>query len=290
MSILDINKAMAAYSVPTEFDQNAWKKAFDIANAFTTAENNRATANENQRKYQENLATQDWRVAYSNAQNQAGVSEQQNKLAQAQALSQNWDLLRQYGVDENGRFRTPEELFNIGRSQQNLSPALLAQLYVDNQKHAQEQAQLLAPYNPHIASQYRVMAGLTDNMVDSNGNLVNFNSDTQLNNAPLTAEQQAALAAGYNPNAKQAELTWQQKQDYQHGQTVLNNLQKDLGRIMSLDGIMIDNKDLTGKVVNQQLFNQQITNLANIYQNNPQALQIIRNYANEAARQHGWSQ
>ncbi|WP_439242486.1 hypothetical protein [Lonepinella sp. BR2474] len=70
MSIADIGKAMAMYAQPTEFDQNAWKQAFDIANAFTATENNRTTADENARKLAENYATQDWRVKASNAQNQ----------------------------------------------------------------------------------------------------------------------------------------------------------------------------------------------------------------------------
>lgn len=67
MAISDINKLMAMYTQPTEFDQNAWKTAFDISNAFTNANNNRTLADENARKLRENLATEDWRTAYQKA-------------------------------------------------------------------------------------------------------------------------------------------------------------------------------------------------------------------------------
>ncbi|MDC2824620.1 hypothetical protein PHA51_01015 [Rodentibacter pneumotropicus] len=67
MAISDINKMMAMYTQPTEFDQNAWKTAFDISNAFTNANNDRTLADENARKLRENLATEDWRTAYQKA-------------------------------------------------------------------------------------------------------------------------------------------------------------------------------------------------------------------------------
>lgn len=66
MAISDINRAMAAYSQPSEFDQNAWKTAFDIANGFTNAEHNRTRANDAARAYQENMATSANRVNYMN--------------------------------------------------------------------------------------------------------------------------------------------------------------------------------------------------------------------------------
>lgn len=89
MAISDINKMMAMYAQPTEFDQNAWKTAFDIANAFTGAENSRTIANENARKHQENLATQDWRVKFQNNEYETGIGTNNVKLADLQRLYSN---------------------------------------------------------------------------------------------------------------------------------------------------------------------------------------------------------
>lgn len=89
MAISDINKAMAMYAQPTEFDQSAWKTAFDIANAFTSAENNRTTANENARKHQELLDTQAWRTAYTNNQYETGIGKNKIELADLQRTYNN---------------------------------------------------------------------------------------------------------------------------------------------------------------------------------------------------------
>lgn len=43
MAISDINKAMGLYAQPSEFDQNAWKTAFDMAERFAqSSEKHRA--------------------------------------------------------------------------------------------------------------------------------------------------------------------------------------------------------------------------------------------------------
>lgn len=59
MAISDINKAMGLYAQPSEFDQNAWKTAFDMADRF-------AQASEKHRANVENLATQDARLRHQN--------------------------------------------------------------------------------------------------------------------------------------------------------------------------------------------------------------------------------
>lgn len=82
MSILDINRAMAAYAQPTQFDQNAWKMAFDISNAF-------ANTSETHRQNRENLATSDWRVAYQNNQFDNGIKQNDLKTAELQRLYDN---------------------------------------------------------------------------------------------------------------------------------------------------------------------------------------------------------
>ncbi|WP_179108685.1 hypothetical protein, partial [Rodentibacter genomosp. 2] len=220
-AISDINKAMALYAQPTEFDQNAWKTAFDIANNF-------ATTSENHRKNRENLATEDWRTAYQNtwyeqgaaqkklevadlqrlfdknklidpsdtqakiAQNQASAAEQTNAYTKHQALADSWKMISDAVQTNGGRMPTTEELFNIARANPNINPALFANVANQYQNWAGNQARILAPINPQVASAYNVLGGITDTMLDNNGNLVNFNSNQVL--APnLTAEQQANL-------------------------------------------------------------------------------------------------
>ncbi|THA14890.1 hypothetical protein [Rodentibacter pneumotropicus] len=315
MAISDINKLMAMYTQPTEFDQNAWKTAFDISNAFTNANNNRTSADENARKHRENLATEDWRTAYqkadfldrtnqanwnidtrnatqqgainfTNAQNQANAAAQNNAYTQHNAIADSWRMITDAVQANGGRMPTQEELFNIARANPNINPALFANVASQYQNWAGNQARMLAPVNPQAASQYNVLGGITPNMLDNNGNVVNFNSGEILGALPKGLDPAVFATGGANTGSQ--ELTWQQKQDYQQEQTVLNNLQRDLGKLMNLEGMITDNSDNTGKVVNQTMFNQQIANLASIYQNNPRALQAIRNYANEAARQNGW--
>lgn len=84
MAISDINKMMALYAQPNEFDQNAWKSAFDIANGFTNANNNRTLADENARKLRENLATEYWRTAYDNNRFETGIGTNNVNLADLQ--------------------------------------------------------------------------------------------------------------------------------------------------------------------------------------------------------------
>lgn len=214
MAISDINKAMAMYAQPTEFDQNAWKTAFDIANAFTSAENNRTTANENARKHQELLDTQAWRTAYANAQNQANTVAQQNTLTQQQGIQQFYQLTPQLMVDENGRARSNEEIFNIARQNQNLNPALYQQLFGNYQKEAQTNAQEMAHINPQMASQYRTMAGLSPNLVDNSGNVINFNSGEVV--GTVSPDQLANFASGnYWENTLLAQKAIQEAQKAQ---------------------------------------------------------------------------
>lgn len=97
MSISTIGQAMALYAQPSEFDQDAWKQAFDIANGF-------AESSEAQRRNRENLATSEWRVGALNAANQ-------DKINQA-----NWDIKNR---DMLGTQKTGFDLWDYGRRQQN---------------------------------------------------------------------------------------------------------------------------------------------------------------------------
>lgn len=207
MAISDINKMMAMYAQPTEFDQNAWKTAFDIANSF-------ATVSENHRKNRENLATEDWRVSLANAQNKANTVAQQNALTQQQGVQQLYQLTPQLMVDDNGKIRSNEEIFNIARQDQNLNPALYQQLLGNYQKEAQTAAQEIAQINPQMASQYRTIAGLSPNLVDNSGNVINFNSGEVV--GAIAPEQLANFASGnYWQNALLAQKATQEAQKAQ---------------------------------------------------------------------------
>ena len=212
MAISDINKMMAMYAQPTEFDQNAWKTAFDIANAFTGAENSRTIANENARKHQENLATQDWRVNYANAQHQANTAKQQNALTEQQGIAQWYQISPQVMMDENGRVRTDEEKFNIARQNFTLNPALYQQLLQNYQTSAQNIAQENAMINPQFSSKTRVMAGLAPNIVDNQGNVTNFQSGALLGQFTVPQDMANYASGNYWQNELAAQKAQQEAQ------------------------------------------------------------------------------
>lgn len=141
MAISDINKAMALYAQPSEFDQNAWKTAFDMADRFAQAsEKHRANVEnlatqearinhanwdfmnkermgnleyqDNQRKYNNALQTDPSTIAATIAGNQyattkAGIAQQ--ALQGEHNLTQ---LLPKYAVNQDGSFRTLQEAYN----------------------------------------------------------------------------------------------------------------------------------------------------------------------------------
>ena len=215
MAISDINKMMAMYAQPTEFDQNAWKTAFDIANAFTGAENSRTIANENARKHQENLATQDWRVNYANAQHQANTAKQQNALTEQQGIAQWYQISPQVMMDENGKVRTDEEKFNIARQNFTLNPVLYQQLLQNYQTSAQNIAQENAMINPQFSSQTRVMAGLAPNIVDNQGNVTNFQSGALLGQFTVPQDMANYASGNYWQNELAAQKARQEAQKAQ---------------------------------------------------------------------------
>lgn len=297
MAISDINKTMALYAQPTQFDQNAWKTAFDIANAFTNAENNRTVANENARKHQENLATSDWRVKFQNNEYQTGIGTNNVKLADlkrlynnalqtdpssiAATISQNqlnqaknlngiteqqgiaqWNnLAPELLVDENGRARTAEQVFNLANQQQNLNPVILQKLLGDYQKKAAEQALQIAPYNPQFASNTRALAGLSDFTLGPNGDLINANSGAIMGNI-ADPVQATAFGGGYGGELakKQAELEQEAKIKALYGDNTFaerENLrlqsyyQKSLDK--ELDGLVPYVNDMTAKEFSEKM-------------------------------------
>lgn len=214
MAISDINKTMALYAQPTQFDQNAWKTAFDIANAFTNAENNRITTEANKvktedlkRLYHNALQTDPSAIASTISQNQLNQAKNLNGITEQQGIAQWNSLAPKLLVDENGRVRTAEQVFNLANQQQNLNPVILQQLLGNYQKQATEQALQIAPYNPQFASNTRALAGLSDFTLDPNGDLINVNSNAAMGNI-TDPVQVTAFAGGYGGELakKQAEL------------------------------------------------------------------------------------
>ncbi|WP_439291476.1 hypothetical protein [Lonepinella koalarum] len=135
MAIADIGRNMAMYAQPTEFDQNAWKQAFDIANQFTATQNNRTTAEDNMRKLAENYATQNGRVNALNAQNK--------------------DLINQYGWNTTTRNATQQATIDNSLSQLGLNTQqnqlALSGLNDQAQLNQVQQQAILAGQNPDYA-------------------------------------------------------------------------------------------------------------------------------------------
>lgn len=150
MAISDINKMMAMYAQPTEFDQNAWKNAFDIANAFTNAENNRTVAEANKVK------TEDLKRLYSNALQtdpssiqstiaQNNFNTTQYKIGEQGILGQDEMIkaLQSYGINPDGTARTiPEAYAAMQADGKNLvNPYALSNVWqAGNQERANKQA------------------------------------------------------------------------------------------------------------------------------------------------------
>lgn len=302
MAISDINKAMGLYAQPSEFDQNAWKTAFDMADRF-------AQTSEKHRANRENLDTSIWRVALQNATNQAGAAEQQNKLTQANAMQQGWDFLQQNAVDQNGRVRNAEELFNLAQHQK-LNPALYAQLFAANQNYAQNAAQEIAPINASMASQYRTMAGLSPNLVDNEGNVINFNSGATVGTIPdpytlasfgagktwqgfeniFKAQQEAekarAVAEARLPSTLAAiEARGQNALDRQENWAGIKQnsaLAKEFGEALS------NSVDLKSGDFTQEAFAKELSNLVNKYGHDANAMKEINAWADSVVRNQGW--
>lgn len=150
MAISDINKAMALYAQPTQFDQSAWKTAFDIANAFTNAENNRTVAEANKvkaedlkRLYSNALQTDPSAIQSTIAQNNFNTTQykigEQGILGQHEAAK----LVARYGFDKNGNAVALPETFKNATADgyQPTNPYATTSFYqAGNQERANQQA------------------------------------------------------------------------------------------------------------------------------------------------------
>ena len=301
MAISDINKAMGLYVQPSEFDQNAWKTAFDMADRF-------AQSSEKHRANRENLATSDWRVALQNATNQTGIAEQQNKLTQANAIQQGWDFLQQNAIDENGRARTAEELFTLAQRQK-LNPALYAQLFSANQDYAQNAAQEIAPINPQMASQFRAMAGLSPNIVDNQGNVINLNSGAVVGTTPnpYTLASFGAGKAGQGfenifkaqQEAQKAEAIAKARLPYtlaeidargensRERQENWANIKQNSALSKEFGEALTNSANYDG-VLTQESFAKELGKLVNKYGHDANAMNEINAWADSVVRNQGW--
>ena len=192
MAISDINKMMAMYAQPTEFDQNAWKNAFDIANAFTNAENNRTVAEANKVK------TEDLKRLYSNALQtdpssiqstiaQNNFNTTQYKIGEQGILGQDEMIkaLQSYGINPDGTARTiPEAYAAMQADGKNLvNPYALSNVWqAGNQERANQQALYLGIANNSMGT-----------TIDAAGNVV---STGQIDPQKLTNNLNMMVATG----------------------------------------------------------------------------------------------
>lgn len=192
MAISDINKAMALYAQPTQFDQRAWKTAFDIANAFTNAENNRTVAEANKvkaedlkRLYSNALQTDPSAIQSTIAQNNFNTTQykigEQGILGQDEAAK----LVARYGFDKNGNaVALPQVFKNATADGYNpTNPYATSSFYqAGNQERANQQALYLGIANNSMGT-----------TIDAAGNVV---STGQIDPQKLTNNLNMMVATG----------------------------------------------------------------------------------------------
>ncbi|MGX2968696.1 hypothetical protein ACWIVU_01040 [Ursidibacter arcticus] len=273
MAISDINKAMAYYAQPSTYDQNAWKTAFDISNAF-------AETSEKHRQNRENLATSDWRVAYQNNNFETGIGKNNISLAdlrrvynnalqtdpsqvastiannnynttnhnlntqKLQGEDQRIQIEAKYRYDPLGRMRTDEEVYNLAVQNGDLtSNYAKANSQQALQKYYTDTASVIAPFNPQTAGNFGYQAGLPY-MVDNQNNLV-LGSTGEVIAKNLSPEQIASL---YPRPLSQKEKELALRQQYTL-ESIAARQQGALEKQQSWESIQQD-KDLTSAFKN----------------------------------------
>lgn len=223
MAISDINRAMAAYSQPSEFDRTAWKTAYDIANGLTGAENNRITANRNQlgyvnalRQYQNALQTDPSSIEATVAQNlynQANYGINTETLQGADELAK---AQARYAYDPTGRLRNPEEIAQLAY-QNNALQSPYGKLAAHQQlaQYYANQANALAPFNPETASIYGYQGGKP--YLYEQGNLVTPDGKMIAENPAVDQVQSLYTVPADSKYAQALELA-QLRNDYTLGQ------------------------------------------------------------------------
>ncbi|PJG83756.1 hypothetical protein [Caviibacterium pharyngocola] len=209
MSILDIGKAMAIYNQPTEFDQNAWKTAFDIANAFNTAsnnyvtlENNRITRGVNALKHQENMATSDNRVAWQNWD-----YNNRMKTGDFAQVKSHYEFDKLKATDEDSKALDNFIAENIGKNPTEMQQAIMNSTLSDNQKaQAWGRYQALNEINTqrHQAEQADFAQrhqAIIDNSYDTNYDPITGQTTRGAFNE-AKYRQNLAMWEMHNPNAK----------------------------------------------------------------------------------------
>lgn len=203
MAISDISKAMALYAQPSEFDQSAWKKSFDIANAF-------ADMSEKHRANRENLATEDWRVAYLKNNYDTGIVKnntetQRNHILQEQeAGADEWaKVVAEYGYDPAGRLRNSEEIVNLARADGKLlNPYAINAANAQLGNYFQGMVNAVTPFNPNLGNNYAQQAGFNYG-IDAQGRLIN-SLGAPLSGALDNAQLQQLFSGQFTPNVGNA--------------------------------------------------------------------------------------
>lgn len=186
---------------------------------------------------------------------------------------------------------------------------MYAQLFSANQDYAQNAAQEIAPINPQMASQFRAMAGLSPNIVDNQGNVINLNSGVVVGTTPnpytlasfgagkawqgfeniFKAQQEAqkaeAIAKARLPytlaeidargeNSRERQENWANiKQN--------SALSKEFGEALT-------NSANYDGVLTQESFAKELGKLVNKYGHDANAMNEINAWADSVVRNQGW--
>lgn len=308
MAISDIFKYQAAYNTNGTFDDKTdWQDAFNIANNFNSVANNYVTLKDNQRKYQEQIDTQPWRLAFTNAQNQANTAKEQLDLTKWQGASQALEF-NQQNAYKDGRFLTDAEKLELARNSA-INPYAFSLIETAGRANALNNAKNLAYINPEYASQYGRNKGLWDNYILNGqmwtpdgqslgiipqeviaayavGNGYAASEAAQKFNQETQKAYQLKQLEGQNELEK-ARLQVQEKAEaraYQRETDMLNALDKSLGNLSVISAEKDELGNPTGKL-NRDAFYR---NAMELYARYGGQQDKINDYLYSIAQSQGW--
>lgn len=259
--------------------QDAWLKAYENAQTAQARINNANWGYNNQQRMGDlnyDLARQ------TAASNIAGANARNNQIAQQYQLQNDAaNFLANNAVDETGRVRTPEEMFNIAQ-QSGQNPYLVAQQLQAYQNYANQQAANLAQFNPALASQYRTSAGLSDYYVNNNGQLQNVTgAETASPAYPAQMVVPFAQGASAQPQTQSPSIQLQQmREEAQSRQDITKALRDVLTQSASVDE---ETGEATG--LSRDKFAQQMRNIYLLYPN--QKAQLDQ-FVKDVVTRNGW--
>lgn len=251
----DENMATSAYRVGAmnaenkqKIDLSPWQTQASIAKAQYDTQTLPARAAYDISRYG------DWTVN-ENARREAQAAQYAWNATNANAQSANaqagLDLANWIGQNKvnplTGGVRTDMEMLTLAQ-QQGLdvnNPLVFAQLVNPAQKFAQNSANTIAAYNPAYASQTRAIAGLSDIILNENGQAIDFNSGNVIGDVPKEAQPHFA---GYVPTQTSgsrssaldtAQFRANEARDLENRRYINDTLSKAVANVRSENGINI---------------------------------------------------